>query len=112
MWVGTQPPVDNELPKGEPVNRADLRQARGVLPYKSKDPVLPNPDATGQFVFITLRPDLDEARAREFLHTLQKATQRSRRPRVMGTGSRQLRPASRRRSSPARRLPGYLAFPG
>lgn len=56
------------------MNRDDLRRARGVLPHPSKDPVLPNPDATGQFVFITLRPDLDEAGAKAFLRTLQDAT--------------------------------------
>ncbi|WP_457256514.1 Dyp-type peroxidase [Pedococcus sp. P5_B7] len=63
---------------GETVSRDDLKRARGVLPYPSRDPVLPNPNATGQFVFISLRPELDEATVRSFLATVQDATEQLR----------------------------------
>lgn len=39
-----------------------MRQARGVLPRK-KDWVIADPRAEGLFVFVTLRPDLDQAGA-------------------------------------------------
>ena len=56
------------------MNRKDLRQARGVLPYPSKDPVMANPTATGVYAFLTLRPDADEPAIRDFLQAVQGAT--------------------------------------
>jgi deferrochelatase/peroxidase EfeB len=60
------------------MNESNLRQARGVLPYPKKDAVMGNPQATGLFVFLTLRPDVDEAAVRDFLAVVQSATEQLR----------------------------------
>ena len=69
---------EGELMTDQLVNRDHLKQARGVLPFPTQDPVLPNPHATGQFLFVTLRPDLDVPGVRDFLTSVNEATRQLR----------------------------------
>jgi Dyp-type peroxidase family len=55
------------------MNERDLRKARGVLPFDKHDPVMKNPDAVGNFVFVTLRADADQPTVRHWFEVVDSA---------------------------------------